>query len=1176
VRQTQEVKEVSEQAQQRPEGEAMSVKRAFLATFTTLLMGVGASSASAATPAPGFTLDSLAVPSNFSANDNPHCVAGSGQGNCDAYQVTVTNVGSQPTDGNPLTLTDTPPPGVTVQQVALYWHGPGANALGLHYPTDISAAVGCTTAPVQCPFPLAMQPDDTLEMFVYVTVNDPSESAPLTNQASVSIADNSIPEAATSSQNTLGASAPKFGFANFGFYIAGVNGARDTQAGDHPYELNTRIDLNSEFRIPPEETSNGIAPTTVEDPKDIVVDLPLGFVGSTLAAPRCTLAQLSITGQPGYSGGCPQATVVGYIKTVEPGEHADGIDGPLYNVVPERGHPAEFGFQDTNHGTHVLYASVVPTPGGYVLRTTSPDITQINMHNILVTFYGNPTEKDGVGDNVPFFTNPSDCAGEEPTATIYMDSWQHPARFNPDGTPVNLREPQWAKMESKAPAVTGCNALQFPAQIEAQPTTHESDKPSGVNFNITLPQSETMGVPATPTLKKVVETFPPGFTVDPSAGGGLQACSEAQIGWLGPNGPNGEPLPNHGALNFSPAPPECPEASKIGVLELETPLIGERKLTGEIFLARQYENPNQESGHPEGSLIGLYVVVHDPITGVLIKITGKATLNPNDGQITGEFDENPNLPFSNLELHFFGGPRAEFATPESCGIFSTTTELFPYSYPDSGPPAPPFNNFLIDEACPNGSFNPPFTAGSQNLQAGGYTNFVASFERSDTEQELAGLTVTLPPGLLANVAGVPECSESAIHAAEAGTGGGAGGCPDNTQVGTVQAGVGPGPDPFFAQGKAYWTGPYKGGPFGIAVIVPAVAGPFDFGTVVVRQSIHLDPHTAQVTDVSDPFPTIIDGIPLRMRRVDVEFNRSAFTFNPTSCARQESKGTISGFPLGAPTEVNQYKVGYATQPGATHAFSAPFQVTNCNTLKFTPKFSVSTSGKTSKSGGASLTAKLSYPGAPQGTYANIARVKVDLPKQLPSRLTTLQRACTNAQFVADPAGCPKESMIGFATVHTPILPQPLSGPAIFVSHGGEAFPSLTMVLQGDGVTVDLVGTTFISKAGITSTTFKTVPDTPFSTFELTLPQGRFSALTANGDLCTSRLTMPTEFTAQNGAQIDQNTPVSVTGCAKKKTLTRAQLATALKACHKRHNHAKRAACERAAHRHYGPAKRKKR
>jgi hypothetical protein len=374
------------------------------------------------------------------------------------------------------------------------------------------------------------------------------------------------------------------------------------------------------------------------------------------------------------------------------------------------------------------------------------------------------------------------------------------------------------------------------------------------------------------------------------------------------------------------------------------------------------------------------------------------------------------------------------------------------------------------------------------------------------------LTVSLPPGLLADVASVPLCGEAQANA---------GTCPESTQVGTVLAEAGPGPNPLAVPGKVYLTGPYNGGPYGLSVVTPAIAGPFNFGLVVVRQSLRIDPLTAAVTDVSNPFPTILDpvaangqtdGIPIKLRRIDVNIDRAGFTFNPTNCNKLQVGGAIT-----------------STQ-GASSTLATPFQVTDCATLKFAPKFAVSTSGKTSRAAGASLAVKLTYPQGTEGTYANITRVKVDLPKQLPSRLTTLQKACTTAQFDSNPAGCPSASLIGHATVHTPLLAGALSGPAIFVSHGGEAFPSLIIVLQGDGVTLDLVGTTFISHAGITSSTFKTVPDAPVGSFELTLPEGKYSALAANGNLCTSKLAMPTEFLAQNGAKINESTPIAVTGC----------------------------------------------
>jgi hypothetical protein len=249
---------------------------------------------------------------------------------------------------------------------------------------------------------------------------------------------------------------------------------------------------------------------------------------------------------------------------------------------------------------------------------------------------------------------------------------------------------------------------------------------------------------------------------------------------------------------------------------------------------------------------------------------------------------------------------------------------------------------------------------------------------------------------------------------------------------------------------------------------------------------------------------------------------------------------------------------------------APFQITNCAALKFAPKFAASTKGKTSKANGASLSVKLSYPQAPFGTDANIAKAKVSLPKQLPSRLTTIQKACTAAVFEQNPANCPAASILGHAKVITPIVPVPLEGPAYFVSHGGEAFPDLTIVLQGYGITVQLVGNTQI-KNGITTNTFKATPDAPFSSFELDLPQGPHSALAANANLCSSRLTMPTELTAQNGLVFKQATRIKITGC--KHITPRQRLVKELKQCKKRAK-AKRKGCEAKARQRYKAARKR--
>jgi len=383
-----------------------------------------------------------------------------------------------------------------------------------------------------------------------------------------------------------------------------------------------------------------------------------------------------------------------------------------------------------------------------------------------------------------------------------------------------------------------------------------------------------------------------------------------------------------------------------------------------------------------------------------------------------------------------------------------------------------------------------------------------TISREDGQQQVQNVTLHYPPGDSGILTGVPLCPEAQANA---------GTCPESSRIGETIVSVGVGGDPFTVTGgKVYLTEHYAGAPFGLSIVNPAKAGPFNLQEgrpVIVRAKIEIDPITAALTISTTSIPKIIDGFPLQIKHVNVLVNRPGFTFNPTSCAPQSITGTIGAWE------------------GASSPVSDPFQVTNCKALAFAPQVSFSTNGKTSKANGADLITRIAYPSAPQGTYANVGYVKVELPKALPSRLTTLQKACTAAQFELNPANCPKESKIGYAVVHTPLLPVPLEGPAIFVSHGGEAFPSLTMVLQGYGVTIDLVGTTFISKSGITSTTFKTVPDQPFSTFELTLPQGPYSALAANGNLCTQKLVLPNEFVSQaGGAPLKQNSTVTVTGC----------------------------------------------
>jgi hypothetical protein len=498
-------------------------------------------------------------------------------------------------------------------------------------------------------------------------------------------------------------------------------------------------------------------------------------------------------------------------------------------------------------------------------------------------------------------------------------------------------------------------------------------------------------------------------------------------------------------------------------------------------------------------------------------------------------------------LHFREGQSAPLVSPPACGTFTTQASFVPWSAANLNEPAPEevvhrtfsftITKGVHEGACPSGGvppFKPQVVSGTQNNAAGSYSPFYLRIIRQDGEQEITRFTTVLPPGLTGNLTGIPFCSDSAIEAARHTSGRqeqGEPSCPAASEIGHTIVGAGVGSVLAQTPGKVYLAGPYHGSALSIVSITSATVGPFDLGTVVIRFALRINPTTAQPevdSTGSDPIPHIIQGIVVHVRDIRVYMNRASFILNPTNCAPMSISNTITGAGANPADPADQAPVSIAS----------PFQAANCTTLAFKPSFKVSTSGKTSRSNGASLSVRLTVPGA-LGTEANIRQVKVDLPKQLPSRLTTLQKACTAAQFNANPAGCPAASVVGQATAITPLIPVPLVGPAYFVSHGGEAFPSLIIVLQGYGITIDLVGSTFISKAGITSSTFKTVPDQPVTSFELTLPEGKFSALAANGNLCTSKLVMPTAFTAQNGAVIHESTKIGVTGCAKAKVKKKA-------------------------------------
>jgi hypothetical protein len=918
-----------------------------------------------------------------------------------------------------------------------------------------------------------------------------------------------------------------------------------TQAGGHPWGLTTRFQFTSKEGVDAKATF--LTPT--QEAKDVVVGVPPGLLGNPMAVPRCSLtAALS-------EGTCPASTQIGVYRVL----WFDGKESlaPIVNVTPEVGQSAEFVLLNNFKISAVLTAHLVHTPQGYGFTVASNGIPFVGLDSAELTFWGVPADpshdpmrglfcgdvvnspfvcEPGTGEEssgvpeVPFLTMSSDCSAGPETATIRADSWEEPGRVG-----VGSQYEGYVEKTATLPGVTGCSALQFNPSIEVQPDTLLADEPVGLGVNLKVPLSEEPKTNATPQLRNAVVTLPEGMSVSPGVVDGIKACNATGPEGINIEGPESEEVGPSGELRLAPG--DCPDASAVGTAEAITPLLPV-PVKGHVYLARPGcggagQSPCTEQDALDGNLYQLYLELGGTgelaATGVHIKVAGKTEANPATGQLTTRFDDNPQAPFSELRIQLNGGPKAPIANPAVCGPARTTADFTPWSEPGitpeglsmTGTPDATPSSFFEVEGCSQGpSFNPGFVAGTVTPQAGQFSAFTLNLSRQDREQYVKGIQVHTPPGLLGILASVPLCGEPEADN---------GHCSEASKIGTTRVATGAGSHPFEIEGNVYLTGPYDGSPFGLSVVVHVVAGPFNLGLVVVRARIAVDPENSTLTITTDetgPYavPQIVFGVPVRLQRITVDIDRPNFMFNPTNCSAQQITAKISG------------------AQDAVASVSSPFAVGGCKSLAFKPKFTVSTSGHTSRKDGASLDAKLSYPAGSLGNDANIARVKVDLPKQLPSRLTTLQKACTAATFDSNPAGCPKESIVGTVRSTTPLLPVGLSGPVYFVSHGGEAFPSLIVVLQGDGVRVDLTGTTFINKAGITSSTFKTVPDVPVNTFELYLPEGRYSALAANGSLCKSanKLVMPTEFVAQNGTIIKQSTKLQVTGCKVSKAKTAKQ------------------------------------
>jgi hypothetical protein len=1024
-------------------------------------------------------------------------------GTIGTYVITATNVGDAPTDGSTITIADALPFALTATMIR------GADAAR-------SVDLACTLSTLTCTDPGPVAPGNALYVELAATITGPI-SPSLSN--TVTVSGGGALESSFTEPTIVSSSPATFGVQSFTAHANNADGSLATQAGGHPYSATTSFVLNT---MPVGGTGSV---GSAEDVKDLRLDLPPGFIGNPQAVPPCTRA-----------AGCSAQNQVGVVTaditfglSSLMGLEEDFYTAPVYNLVPPKGVAAAFGFTlPAAKQIDITIMARLRTGGDYGVTTVVSDVSQAEeLLSTSLTLWGVPGDPshDGqrgqacsffphegtggqcpghggqpfTGGVMPFLTNPTHCGSPLPT-TLTVDSWQNQGAFA-------------SPLPAISPAPTECGLVPFAPDVTIQPTSVAADTPTGLDFDLSVPQDglSNPSAIAEAHVRNTVVTLPQGMSVNPSGADGLQACSDDQI-----------------ALS-SADPGACPEASQIGTVEVHTPLLN-HPLPGAVYLGAPLCDPCGDADAASGHMLRLFIQVSDPQTGIVIKLPGKVSADPHTGQLTATFKDNPQLPFDDLKLHLKVGSRAPLATPDGCGTYTSNSYLTPWSAPFTADSISS-SSFNIIECGQMSLFAPTFAAGSTNPVAGSNsTSFTLQVGRRDGQQHIKALTTVLPAGLLANLKGVPQCPDAQANA---------GSCAATSLIGTVTVAAGSGPNPFYVTGgRAYITGPYKSAPFGLAFVVPAIAGPFNLGNVVVRAALLVDRTDAHVTAVSDDLPSILSGVPVRVRSIAVDVNRPGFMVNPTSCNATQVSDIVQSFE------------------GTSRSEGSRFQVGDCASLVFHPAFSART-----QAGGNLHGASLDVSIAQRPGEADIRKVDTQLPLALPSRLVTLQKACPEAQFVANPAGCPVGSDVGVATATTPILNVALTGPAYLVSHGGAAFPDLDIVLQGEGITIVLTGNTDI-KHGVTFSRFETVPDAPISAFELNLPAGPGALLAATRNLCaltktvTARrhvserlhgrtvylvkklrrsvaepLLMPTTITGQNGTVIHQVTNIAVTRCA---------------------------------------------
>jgi hypothetical protein len=1069
------------------------------------------------------------------------------------YELQVNNVGDADADGTggePVVLSAQLPPGVTVEKVAPTgdldfslvegWtcsgNGSGSSG-GVEGATAFSCSIATVIPKNGSPGPGIVGPFITAHV-------DVGLASATTVSASFEVSGGGALSGSTTDPTRISGSPPPFGVDAFDFQVGEESGAAATRAGAHPFDVTTSIDFNTVSD--PRPINGDLWPA--EPTKDVAVDLPPGFLGNPAGVDQCTAVDLANSAATAARPLCSPSSQVGSVL-VRVNAGAGGnvvvkeLQGPLpvFNMVPPPGAPARFGFNVL--GVPVLLDARLRSDGDYGLSIDAANVSEgLPIVGNSITFWGDPaaavhdaeracpgveapiqggpTCSVGIPD-VAFLRNPTSCTEKGLATALHIDSWAHPAARTAAGTP-DLSDPRWVSATSvshEAPGyplppsdpgrgaevgLGGCDKVPFTPDITVRPEITAADSPTGLDVDLTMPQ-EALRDPqqvAQADVKDSIVTQPVGVRINPATADGLTGCSEAQIGLIG----TGFPMPN--PIHFNQADPACPDSSKIGTVEIDSPL-QEEPLRGFIYQARQGENPF-------GSTLAFYTVAQGQ--GLILKLPAMVRSDPQTGQVTTVFKNNPQLPFNHYRLHFFGGSRAPLITPPTCGTFTTHSTFTGWANPDTLVQTE--DSFQITEGangtpCPNGEggrpFKPSFEAGTVNPIGGAYSPFVLKVGREDGMQELSGIETTLPPGMIGKLAGIPYCPEAAIAAARAtrGLAEEAGpSCPAASQVGISDASAGAGPTPFHNPGRVYLAGPYKGAPLSVVIVTPAVAGPLDLGSVVVRVALRLDPVTTQIRAVSDPIPTSIietgDGFPLDVRQIVVQLNRPEFTLNPTSCAPMSVSGHLTALQ------------------GASADVASRFQVADCDRLAFKPKLALELKGSTKRSGNPSFRATLTMPKAPG---ANIARAAVTLPHSEFLDQGHIRTVCTRVQYAAGAGGgsqCPPGSIYGHARAFSPLLDQPLEGPVVLRS-SSNTLPDLVASLDGQ-IHVDLVGRIDTHNSGIRNT-FDLVPDAPVSKFVLTMQGGKKGLLENSTALCRGTHRATVLFDGQNGKVADMRPPL---------------------------------------------------